>query len=111
MSTNRGSSVSNVDRLTRQVERSPVESLENSGRAVTDAVHERFRQNFVYCDDCKEKFIGNSISISNHFNKSHRSSINCSYCPGKVFYYYTVKNDDNKSEKFYYHKCKDWLKK
>ena len=81
------------------------------GRAVTDAVHERFRQSYVYCDHCKEKFIGNGVSIHRHFNKSHPADVHCIYCPGKVFHYYKVKNDNNKAEKFYYHRCRDWLTK
>lgn len=81
------------------------------GRAVTDAVHERFRENLVYCDNCKEKFIGNGVSIQKHFNKSHPTDVYCIYCTGKVFYYYKVKNENDKAEKFYYHRCRDWLTK
>lgn len=81
------------------------------GRAVTDAVHERFRQNFVYCDNCKERITGNSVSIHKHFTKSHPAEEQCYYCPGKVFHYYKVKNDDDKAEKFYYHRCRDWQTK
>lgn len=80
-------------------------------RAVTDAVHERFKSQLVYCDNCKEKFIGNGVSINKHFNKSHPADKFCTYCPGKVFHYYKVKNDVDKSEKYYYHRCKDWLAK
>jgi hypothetical protein len=79
------------------------------GRAVTDAVHERFRLNFIYCDNCQVKIIGNGISIHKHFNTSHPSILNCIYCPGKVFHYF--KDDVNKSNKFYYHRCRDWINK
>ena len=83
---------------------------ESVGRVVTDAVHERFRQIYVYCEMCKIKFIGNGVSIHKHFDKSHPSDKLCSYCPGKVFHYYKVSDDNNKSEQFVYHSCKDWLK-
>ena len=80
-------------------------------RAVTDAVHERFIPNYVYCETCKEKFLGNGVSIHKHFKKSHQADAKCIYCHGKVFYYYKVKNDDNKAERFDYHKCRDWESK
>ncbi|XP_016838613.1 uncharacterized protein LOC107980745 [Nasonia vitripennis] len=81
------------------------------GRAVTDAVHERFRQSYVYCENCKEKFIGNGVSIHKHFNKSHPADVQCIYCSGKVFHYYKVKNGNNKAEQVYYHWCRDWITK
>lgn len=81
------------------------------GRAVTDSVHERFRLNLVYCSDCDEEFNGDSVSISKHFDNDHQSDLICPYCPGKVYYYYNNKNNDIKSKKIFYHKCKDWIKK
>ncbi|KAL7305231.1 hypothetical protein TKK_0002616 [Trichogramma kaykai] len=89
-------------------DRSPDSNL-NVGRAVTDAVHERFRQNLIYCESCKETFIGNGVSIKKHFNRSHLADVKCIYCSGKVHHYYKVKNNDNKAEKFYYHRCRDWM--
>lgn len=83
---------------------------ESEGRAVTDAVHERFRHIYVYCEACRQKFIGNGFSIHKHFTKSHPSNDLCYYCPGKVFQYYRVGTDgNNKAKLFYYHTCRDWL--
>lgn len=78
-------------------------------RAVPDAVHERFQQIYVYCDHCELKFVGNDVNIKNHFKKDHESNNECTYCSGKIFHYYKVKDGNNKSERFVYHKCRDWL--
>ncbi|KAJ8679516.1 hypothetical protein QAD02_015303 [Eretmocerus hayati] len=87
----------------------PCNTSLDDGRAVTDAVHERFRYDSVFCDNCKEQFIGNEISISQHFNKSHPADVKCIYCSGKVYSYYKVRDDDNKAKKIHYHRCRDWL--
>ena len=82
------------------------DAQEDHGRVVTDAVHERFREKYVFCKMCETKFVGNEISINNHFNASHPSDELCVYCKGKVYRYYDIAKDDTERDKeFIYHKC------
>ena len=82
------------------------EESEPSGRVVTDAVHERLRQKYVFCDVCSINIIGNELSIHNHFNSSHPSNEKCVYCKGKVHRYYDISKDNNeKPKEFIFHKC------
>lgn len=76
-------------------------------RAVTDAVHSRFREPEVYCDICKVNISGNYVAISRHFNRSHPTEEYCCYCKGKVFSYVLVSCDDSteKPKRVVYHKC------
>lgn len=81
----------------------------SSGQAVTDAVHERFSNDYIFCENCKQKIIGDDVAISQHFNKSHTSDSSCIYCRGKVFRYHQIsKSDDVPSKEYIYHKCRDW---
>ncbi|XP_033229793.1 uncharacterized protein LOC117181336 isoform X2 [Belonocnema kinseyi] len=81
------------------------EEPEPPGRVVTDAVHERFRQKYVFCDVCRTKIIGNELSIHNHFNALHPSDEHCVYCKGKVHRYYDICKDNEKPKEFIFHKC------
>lgn len=75
---------------------------------VTDSVHERFRDDYVYCDICKIDFVRNGKEISKHFNNNHPSTMTCHYCKNKVFKYRKSRNvdfDSKEFEEFIYHKC------
>lgn len=83
--------------------------LDPKDRVVTDAVHERFTNIYVFCEMCRETIIGDHSHISQHFNKSHYSDSSCLYCKGKVFRYSQMSTDqDIPSKEFFYHNCRDW---
>ncbi|XP_051169387.1 uncharacterized protein LOC127286824 [Leptopilina boulardi] len=75
---------------------------------VTDAVHERFKEIHVFCNDCKIKVIGNDIEIKKHFNALHPSDELCVYCNKKVYRYYSLNSQENTKERgFVFHECNE----
>lgn len=76
-----------------------------------DAVHGRFRQTYVHCEDCDSDIAWDHAAIKKHYNSLHPSDRYCRYCKGKVFMYrkITPVDDDGVPQErlpgILYHKC------
>lgn len=78
------------------------------GSVVTDAVHERFKEIHVFCDNCQIKVVGNEVEIQKHFNASHPSDELCLYCNKKVYRYHKINSQENTKEReIIFHKCQE----